>query len=782
MSDSLDIKLNVQYQQAADAGKALDELADRAKAVDGAKISIAPDMSKLREAVKELDILSDAVAGMENHSADINLNSDSLHNALSDVDILREKLAALSGVNIGADTTGLKAMVKELDVINERIIHVFDQAAGAANQQWNADKSDPRSHGYGTRWNGSNGDDPAEDESARKERIAKKRKEWRGELDSEAEAAAAKVAAKTAKTGDKGGSGEGGDKGDSSLSKMLKYAFGMWGGMSVLGMAQQAWGSYKQQEEAESGLKVRGFNFKRDLSPWAYTPQEEAAYAANLMRTTGAKDMGTLRGVEKFSRLTNIDPGQATSMLGSYYQNTGADPAKQKQAIDAMIYMGKQAKDGRSEALLQQIAQNLNVARAAQGGKELTNTQVAQAMAVTAGLYNGMGTMGKDGSLFNTMQTALMPGGGQVGDVMKWGIYGGFEPGAMTAEGAVEMAKRRDKGLLYEPNRINLKKTLKGHTPAQQTIDIAMLLNNFSEQGSMAKDEAIRDFVMSDKGIGDKKEVLKLISHLKAAGSPQAELTRIGVALGGDVSLWSSSEFGKKGGIGEREAQKGLATINGGNVLEPFLGSIESTVLGGGNEILSAAAGVTNIFSKSISRESLEPEVNRLAKKYNLDPKLIWATLETENAPLNPWANSGKAKGLMQLTPDTAKRYNVGADRIFDPMANLEAGVQHLSVLSGKFKGDPEKVAWAYNAGEGAARSGRKPTETQQYIPKFMKHFREETIRAPIDAKDPGFLDPGDNAMRKAEYIAVFAEKALIILGAIAENTRRNGAQPSSYK
>ena len=67
----------------------------------------------------------------------------------------------------------------------------------------------------------------------------------------------------------------------------------------------------------------------------------------------------------------------------------------------------------------------------------------------------------------------------------------------------------------------------------------------------------------------------------------------------------------------------------------------------------------------------------------------------------NPRAVSRKgARGLMQLMPETARRFGV-SDR-FDAMQSVRGGVRYLAALLSQFKGDVALALAGYNAGENA--------------------------------------------------------------------------------
>ena len=86
---------------------------------------------------------------------------------------------------------------------------------------------------------------------------------------------------------------------------------------------------------------------------------------------------------------------------------------------------------------------------------------------------------------------------------------------------------------------------------------------------------------------------------------------------------------------------------------------------------------------------------------YQLEPALLHAVISAESA-YNPQARSPKgARGLMQLMPDTARRFGVSDPD--DPTENLHGGARYLRWLLDSFT-DLRLALAAYNAGEGAVQ------------------------------------------------------------------------------
>jgi soluble lytic murein transglycosylase-like protein len=111
--------------------------------------------------------------------------------------------------------------------------------------------------------------------------------------------------------------------------------------------------------------------------------------------------------------------------------------------------------------------------------------------------------------------------------------------------------------------------------------------------------------------------------------------------------------------------------------------------------------------------------IYQVAARYSLNPHLLAAIVRVESS-FNPRALSRKgACGLMQLLPETARRFGLRRKDLFDPAKNLEAGARYLKWLSRRFGEDPIRVLAAYNAGEGAVqRYGGVPPykETRNYV------------------------------------------------------------------
>jgi soluble lytic murein transglycosylase-like protein len=125
--------------------------------------------------------------------------------------------------------------------------------------------------------------------------------------------------------------------------------------------------------------------------------------------------------------------------------------------------------------------------------------------------------------------------------------------------------------------------------------------------------------------------------------------------------------------------------------------------------------------------------VVQAAKAHQVDPALVHAVIAVESN-YNPHARSHKgALGLMQVMPDTGRRYGVHEKELRHPEKNIRAGVQYLADLIELFDGDVRLALAGYNAGENAVlRHGRRIppfAETQAYVPRVLRFYDDLRVR-----------------------------------------------------
>jgi soluble lytic murein transglycosylase-like protein len=121
-----------------------------------------------------------------------------------------------------------------------------------------------------------------------------------------------------------------------------------------------------------------------------------------------------------------------------------------------------------------------------------------------------------------------------------------------------------------------------------------------------------------------------------------------------------------------------------------------------------------------------DPIIEKAAASNSVEPDLLRAVIVVESG-FNARAVSKRgAVGLMQLMPETARRY--GASDRYDPRQNVHAGARYLRSLMDRYDQDLELALAAYNAGEEAVDhyGGQIPPyrETQAYVPRVLRVFQ----------------------------------------------------------
>jgi hypothetical protein len=146
--------------------------------------------------------------------------------------------------------------------------------------------------------------------------------------------------------------------------------------------------------------------------------------------------------------------------------------------------------------------------------------------------------------------------------------------------------------------------------------------------------------------------------------------------------------------------------------------------------------------------ERYRPMVESISRNNGVDPNLIDAMIRTESN-YNAWAVSPKgAIGLMQLIPETGRRF--GVQNFFDPQQNIEGGVRYIKYLLEMFGGNVDLSLAAYNAGENlVARLGRIPPypETRNYVRKIRAVYSKPSsasLASSLKSEPTSAADPVD--------------------------------------
>ena len=130
-------------------------------------------------------------------------------------------------------------------------------------------------------------------------------------------------------------------------------------------------------------------------------------------------------------------------------------------------------------------------------------------------------------------------------------------------------------------------------------------------------------------------------------------------------------------------------------------------------------------FEKNRSR--FTSTIRQYAERYHLPHSLLHAVITAESAYDPEAVSRAGAVGLMQLMPETARRYGVSNRR--NPTDNINGGTRYLRDLLLMFNNNVQLALAAYNAGENAVKKyGNKIppyAETQTYVKKVISYYQE---------------------------------------------------------
>ena len=151
----------------------------------------------------------------------------------------------------------------------------------------------------------------------------------------------------------------------------------------------------------------------------------------------------------------------------------------------------------------------------------------------------------------------------------------------------------------------------------------------------------------------------------------------------------------------------------------------------------TTATASPRVMPQPVPRNAAPPHivslVDKIASEYRVKPALALAVIEAESRFDVAALSARNAKGLMQLRPDTAVRFNVRNP--YDPAQNIRGGIAYLRWLLAYFEGDVSLVAAAYNAGEGTVdryRGVPPYLETRGYVARIIGSVGVQ--RLPFDA------------------------------------------------
>lgn len=192
-----------------------------------------------------------------------------------------------------------------------------------------------------------------------------------------------------------------------------------------------------------------------------------------------------------------------------------------------------------------------------------------------------------------------------------------------------------------------------------------------------------------------------LANAAAAAGGAAANASAALPAASGWEWFWSGVSPALDG-AGPANVARALTALDEAESLpSPRLQALQDIARAHGRDILAATVGT------------------------DVSPALVLALISVESSGKIAAESHKGAQGLMQLIPDTAKRF--GVEDATDPVQNIKGGVAYLDWLMEKFDSDPILALAGYNAGENAVvqNKGVPPyAETRAYVPKVLTAWR----------------------------------------------------------
>ena len=142
-------------------------------------------------------------------------------------------------------------------------------------------------------------------------------------------------------------------------------------------------------------------------------------------------------------------------------------------------------------------------------------------------------------------------------------------------------------------------------------------------------------------------------------------------------------------------------------------------------EVKPAIVAPLKPVADSMDSAELIAMINRIATEEGVEDSLVHSVILAESN-YNPSAVSPKgAQGIMQLIPETARRF--GVSDAFNPHDNILGGVKYLKFLLDYYQNDYVRAIAAYNAGEKAVDryNGIPPfSETRNYVYRVARNLK----------------------------------------------------------
>jgi soluble lytic murein transglycosylase-like protein len=167
-----------------------------------------------------------------------------------------------------------------------------------------------------------------------------------------------------------------------------------------------------------------------------------------------------------------------------------------------------------------------------------------------------------------------------------------------------------------------------------------------------------------------------------------------------------------------------FANFTGIFVGHAFAPSVEHQLVDEASDLVLEASIAVSTEVPTSGDKKIDELIARAAEKYGVDPSFLHAVIWQESKYRITAHSPAGALGLMQLMPETARRF--GCSDCLDPSENIDAGAHYLRWLLERFNGDLSMVLAGYNAGEGSVDKfdGIPPFgETESYVKDIEERY-----------------------------------------------------------
>lgn len=141
----------------------------------------------------------------------------------------------------------------------------------------------------------------------------------------------------------------------------------------------------------------------------------------------------------------------------------------------------------------------------------------------------------------------------------------------------------------------------------------------------------------------------------------------------------------------------------------------------------SVGGGCQTLSSSSLHTKAspYHATIRSAANQYGVNPNLVKAVITVESCFRSKARGSLGEKGLMQLMPGTARRFDI--QNGYNATQNIHGGARYLSYLLKRYNGNMQRAVAAYNAGEGRIKPGGR-IPNKGYVNKVLKAYGKFSV------------------------------------------------------